>query len=344
VSLWERVRELPLAVDSYELEGLALQPRPEFVRRTVIVRLRSGDDEGLGEDITYNAEAQLEQLERGPVLPLAGTFTLHTFSEHLETLDLGDVGFEADHRRWGYESAALDLALRQAGTSLASVLEREPRPVRYVVSKGLGEEPSPAPLRRLLDLYPGTRFKLDAARTWTDELIAELASLERTDVVDFKGVFRGDFGETPDADLYGRVAEAFPDVWLEDPGLTPETTAALEPHRPRITWDAPIHSVADVEALPFRPRTLNVKPSRFGTVRRLLDFYEHCEEHDIGLYGGGQWELGLGRGQIQLLAALFHPDAPNDVAPGGFNEPDPRAGLEPSPLEPRAASVGFRRA
>ncbi len=33
------------------------------------------------------------------------------------------------------------------------------------------------------------------------------------------------------------------------------------------------------------------------------------------MYGGGMGELGVGRGQIELLAALFHPDAPNDVAP-----------------------------
>ena len=79
----------------------------------------------------------------------------------------------------------------------------------------------------------------------------------------------------------------------------------LEPHRDRITWDAPIHSWADVEALPFRPKCLNVKPSRFGTLERLLEFYERCEEEGIALYGGGQFELSVGRGQIQLLAALF---------------------------------------
>ena len=58
------------------------------------------------------------------------------------------------------------------------------------------------------------------------------------------------------------------------------------------------------------------------------------------MYGGGQHELGPGRAQIQLLASLFHPRAPNDVAPAGYNEPHPPAGLPESPLEitPR---VGF---
>jgi hypothetical protein len=116
----------------------------------------------------------------------------------------------------------------------------------------------------------------------------------------------------------------------------------LEPHRDRVTWDAPLHSVADVEALPFPPRTLNSKPSRFGFLRELLDFYDHCEARGIALYGGGMFELGPGRGQIQYLASLFHPDAPNDVAPGGYNDPEPRAGLPPSPLEPAPDRVGFR--
>ena len=87
----------------------------------------------------------------------------------------------------------------------------------------------------------------------------------------------------------------------------------LEPHRDRITWDAPIHSWADVEALPFAPKCLNVKPSRFGTLERLLEFYERCEAEGIELYGGGQFELSVGRGQIQILAALFSADGPNDV-------------------------------
>jgi hypothetical protein len=342
VPTYDVFAELPLTVDAYELEGLALTTE-RWTRRTTLVRLRGRGEDGLGEDVTYDAESQLAQVERGSALPLAGEHTLDGFSRLLDQLDLAAPAHEVDHRRWGYESAALDLALRQAGRSLAAALGREPRPVRYVVSKGLGDPPSAAPLHALLELYPEARFKLDASRQWTDDLIAELAGLGRTDVVDFKGVFRGDFGEPPDADLYRRVAEAFPKAWLEDPGLTPEMDEVLAPHRGGITWDAPIHSVDDIEALPFPPRTINVKPSRFGTIRRLFDAYDYCAEEGIGLYGGGQFELGVGRGQIQLLAALFHPDAPNDVAPSGFNEQEPPPGLERSPLAPNPAPIGFRR-
>jgi hypothetical protein len=109
-----------------------------------------------------------------------------------------------------------------------------------------------------------------------------------------------------------------------------------------VTWDAPIHSIADVDALPFPPRVLNSKPSRFGRLRELLAFYEHCDANGIALYGGGMFELGPGRGQVQYLASLFHPDGPNDVAPREYNAPEPSPGLPPSPLEPAPKAVGFR--
>jgi hypothetical protein len=134
--------------------------------------------------------------------------------------------------------------------------------------------------------------------------------------------------------------EGLPDAWLEDPGLTEETIPVLEPHRDRITWDAIIHSVEDIESLPWPPRTVNVKPSRFGSVARLFAAYDHCEARGIGAYGGGQWELGPGRRQIQLLAALFHPDTPNDVAPREYNL-GPVPGLPASPLEVRPRETGF---
>jgi hypothetical protein len=50
----------------------------------------------------------------------------------------------------------------------------------------------------------------------------------------------------------------------------------------------------------------------------------------------------VGRGQIEPLAALFHPDALNDVAPSACNEGDPPGGLPASPLAPRPGATGFR--
>ena len=98
----------------------------------------------------------------------------------------------------------------------------------------------------------------------------------------------------------------------------------------------------DVERLPFRPKMVNVKPSRFGALRELFGAYDYLAEHGIGAYGGGQFELGPGRGHIQYLASLFHPDTPNDVAPGGYNALEPEPGLPLSPLAVQASDVGFR--
>jgi len=345
VSLYDAVRDLPLRIDGYSLEGLELLARPEFLRKTTVVRLHGAGEEGIGEDVTYEAAEHDRLEERGPTLPLAGDWTLHSFSQHVATQPLFDPLPERlvylDYRRWAFECAALDLALRQAGTSLGDAVGREPRPITFVVSMSLGEPPSTERFGSWLDLYPALRFKLDANPMWDDELVAWLGSTGAVDSIDFKGHYQGTTVDTPpDAALYRRVAEGLPEAWLEDPALTADTTPVLEPHKDRVTWDAPIHSVADIEALLWPPKTVNVKPSRFGSIDRLFAAYDYCEAHGIGAYGGGQWELGPGRGQIQLLAALFHPDTPNDVAPREFNL-QPQPGLPSSPLDVEARETGF---
>ena len=131
--LYDALADLPLEVDGYTLEGRARTVSPEFERLTTTVHLTGAGEEGLGEDVTYSPELQRAQQETGPVLPLAGRWTLDELSQHLDTLDLfhgTDPGMPAfrDYRRWAFESAAADLALRQAGRSLADVLGREPQP------------------------------------------------------------------------------------------------------------------------------------------------------------------------------------------------------------------------
>jgi L-alanine-DL-glutamate epimerase-like enolase superfamily enzyme len=345
---YDTIADIPLEIDSYALERLERPVSSEFTRVTTVIRLRGRGKEGIGEDVVYDAEAHDAQQQAGPVLPLIGEHTLDGFSARLGELDLfpgAPPRWEVFrlYRRWAFESAALDLALRQAGRSLADAVGREPRPVSYVVSLRLGEPPSMEPLLRRLERYPTMRFKLDPTSSWTDELVAELVETGAVDSVDFKGRYTGTIVDQPaDPDLYARVVRAFPAAWYEDPALTPETERVLAPYRDRITWDEPIHSVADIEALPYPPRMVNVKPSRFGSLGALFEAYDYCAERGIGIYGGGQFELGPGRGQIQYLASLFHPDTPNDVAPTGFHDPDPPPGLPTSPLEPRLEPDGFR--
>jgi hypothetical protein len=345
VSTFALVSDLPLVVESYELERLEQPISSEFTRVTTQIHLRGGEEEGIGEDVTYSGEDH-DRMHAAERHPLAGEWTIASFSDHLEGLELfpEPPGMPAflDYRRWAFESSALDLALRQARRSLADAIGRAPRPVRFVVSMRLGEPSSPEPVLRLLEEYPGTRLKLDPLPDWTLELVSELAALGAVDVVDLKGQYEGTVVDNPpNAELYRLVAEGFPEAWIEDPALTDETDEVLRPHRDRITWDAPIHSVADIEARPFPPRTINVKPSRFGPVERLFSAYDYCSERGIGMYGGGQFELGVGRGHIQYLASLFHPDSPNDVAPGGYNLAL-APGLPTSPVESAAEPTGFR--
>jgi L-alanine-DL-glutamate epimerase-like enolase superfamily enzyme len=342
---YEAIAALPLEIESYELDRLERPVSSEFTRVTTVVRLHGRGEEGVGEDVTYEAEHH-EAQQRAEPLPIAGRHTLDGFSNLVGELDLFPSGLDREvyrlYRRWAYESAALDLALRQAGLSLADAIGRTPRPVTFVVSLRLGEPPSAEPVLRRLELYPNLRFKLDPTSSWTDELVAEVRATGAVDSFDFKGRYTGTVvDQPPDPELYERVVRTFPEAWLEDPALTEETERVLAAHRDRVTWDEPIHSVADIEALPFPARMVNVKPSRVGSVRALFETYAYCEEGGIGIYGGGQFELGPGRGQIQYLASLFHPDTPNDVAPTGFHESNPRPGLPTSPLEPSIAPTGF---
>ncbi|HEY1450741.1 MAG TPA: hypothetical protein VGF47_07290 [Solirubrobacteraceae bacterium] len=347
MSTWERLAELPVRIEDYALDPLQANVSSDFERKSTVIRLQGGGEQGVGEDVTYDAVDHEILQAAGPSLPLAGSFTLASFAEHVAQLELFGEPPQREvsvrYRTWAYESAALDLALRQAGTTLHAALGREPQPVRFVVSLRLGEPPSVAPLADRLRLYPGLRFKLDPTSSWDPSLIAELQATGAVDSVDFKGLYTGTVVDQPaDPVLYERVVQAFPNAWIEDPKLTPEIDTLLAEHRERFSWDAPIHSIEDIEALPYPPRMVNVKPSRIGALRDLLDTYDYCAERDIGNYGGGQFELGVGREQIQYLASLFHGDAPNDVAPTGFNLPQTATGLPSSPLAPTPSATGFR--
>jgi hypothetical protein len=338
---------LPLQIEEYAFEPLQALVSSDFERKSTVIHIAGAGQEGIGEDVTYDAvDHEILQAE-GPQLPLKGSWTIGSFSAHLATLDLFPQEPQREvsrrYRVWAYESAALDLALRQSSTTLHEVLGRSPQPVRFVVSLRLGEPPSIDPLHRRLKTYPSLRFKLDPTSSWSEDLIAQLVATQAVESVDFKAYYSGSIVDQPaDPVLYQRVVEAFPDAWIEDPALTPETDAVLETHRERFSWDAPIHSVADIQALRYPPRMVNIKPSRLGGLRNLLDAFDYCAARGIGNYGGGQFELGVGRGQIQYLASLFHADAPNDVAPSGYNLPTPQAGLPQSPLDPAPARVGFR--
>ena len=85
-----------------------------------------------------------------------------------------------------------------------------------------------------------------------------------------------------DPKLYLAVAEKFGDAYLEDPDINDETRDLLAPFDDRITWDAPLHSLADVKEM--ARKAINSKPSRFGSLEELLSIYELLRpERDRGL-------------------------------------------------------------
>ncbi len=347
MSLWSGLAGLKLLVDSVDLVPHTLAVSPQFERHTTVIRLGGAGTHGEGEEVSYDQVDQAAFRQAAIDWP-RGEFDLESFSTALDTIDLFDRRPQQqanfDYRRWAVESAALDLALRQAGKTLPEVFERCPAPVRFVASTGLGQPPSLEPIERVTRRVSGMRFKLDANSGWSQEWVDRLAAMDLVDIVDLKGAYRGTPVDTPaDAALYRRVAESLPATLLEDPAWTEETAHALEPYHQRISWDAPIHGVADIEALPFQPRVLNIKPSRFGKISKLCEAYEYCDRHGIAMYGGGQFELNVGRVQIQTLAAMFHADASNDVAPVDYHQAEAHERLPATPLTPRLSrgNAGF---
>ena len=349
---WDRLAELPIKIERYELADHDHE-YGDFTRPSTVVHLHGDGQEGIGEDVVYDVLDHIAQRDAGPVLDLTGPETLGQACELLGELDLfpgapPEREPSRHYRRWAYESAALDLALRQNGLALWEVVERDPRPLRFVCSTRLttfgdGEHKSTTePLRNRLEKYPTLEFKLDPENDWDQALIDEIAELAPVRILDLKGLYRG----TPvdvetDPELYRAVAEKFPEAYLEDPDLEPEAAReALEAHADRVTWDAPLHSLADVKEM--ARKAINSKPSRFGSLRELLAIYEHCETNGIAIYGGGQGEQQCGRGQIQYLASLFHADTPNDVAPSGYNDPAVPSEMPASPMDPVPSETGFR--
>ncbi len=196
-----------------------------------------------------------------PELALAGRWTLGDFCEHLAGVEQWPAPPEWEMarrwRNWAYESAALDLALAQAGRALHDVIGRQPQPVTYVNSLGLGEPASVDTILSRLERYPSLRFKLDAAVTWTPEIVDALVGTGAVHTIDFKGHYGQEVDdEAALADLYERLLARFPDALIEDPHDLPAIAALVEPHAGRVSYDAPIHTVADPDPAPtgFRRR------------------------------------------------------------------------------------------
>ena len=253
------------------------------------------------------------------------------------------------YRTWAFESAALDLALRQAGRSLADQLGRELRPLTYVVSMRLGAFDSDEPetsekMLRVLERYPGTRFKLDPTNTWSDALIEELAASGAVDSLDLKGQYKG----TPvdvetDPELYAQADRGLPRRLARGPRPkrrdAPDARAGARPRhlgRPD----------------PLRRRRARARVGAAHGQHQAVARRARCSSSAAPTTSApsaasaptaaARPSWASGRDHIQYLAALFHPDTPNDVAPRGFNMPQLPDGMPASPIEIEPAATGFR--
>ena len=80
MSTFDKLSGLPLEIDVLRLEPLERDVSSDFTRLSTVIRLRGGGHEGVGEDVTYDALDHVAFQEAGPVLPLAGAWTIDSFT------------------------------------------------------------------------------------------------------------------------------------------------------------------------------------------------------------------------------------------------------------------------
>ena len=284
------------------------------------------------------------------MLPLAGEWTLRLASP---STSAGSTLFPGaappDRRSTATTAAGASRARRSTSRcarparSLADVARPRAAPghVRRLLAAG---RPADARARSRAGSPPTRTCASSSTATpdWDDELIDGLVETGAVDSIDFKGAYKG----TPvdvetDPAFYRRDRRGVPGRLARGPrprdrgrarGAASRTTTASPGTRrsTRSTTSSRMPRAAAARSTSSRRAS--------ASLEALFAGYDFCAERGMGAYGGGQYELGVGRGQIQYLAALFHPDAPNDIAPSGLRRARARArpAREPAHARPRA--------
>jgi L-alanine-DL-glutamate epimerase-like enolase superfamily enzyme len=315
------LRGLPVVVESVEVvvSEVFVPSYPDGPRPTSTVTLRGRGEHGRGEHVGWTRSAHEEFERRALGRTPVGASTVGALSQELAQT----VG--AAYDRAAFEAAAIDLALRQAGTTLGGLVGAAPRDTRYVVSFAPDGDPLDA-LARAVGDASGVEVKIDVGPEWSDATFEALAATGRVAVLDWKG--RGD------PTRHEAAHRLLPEALLEDPGPDPRSASPAVASRRSV--DAPLTRADALDRL-GAPFAANVKPARMGGVLEALDAVARCAERGIQVYFGGMFELGCGRRQLLALASLLAPDGPNDVAPIA-------RGVEAAPRPPRLVpcpSVGF---
>jgi len=300
--------ELRIVVEHAEVVcgTAAVRSYPGGARPTSTVVIAGRGVAGRGENVAWTAEAHA-RLDVGAVP--RGTGRLGEWATAIAS------GIREPYARAAVEAAAIDLALRQAGTNVFELADVAPAPVRYVVSF----ERVTDPVARARAEPGPVALKVDADPSWDDATWAALTSTGRVAVLDFKGA-----GRAPELE---RAHRALHDALLEDPG----DAAWSGSLRRRLALDAAIVSAAALDDVVVRPVAVNLKPARMGGVLEALRCAARCADRGIAIYIGGMFEVAVGRRQLRALAAVLCPDATNDIAPLDSAERPLRLAVEDGP-------------
>ena len=239
----------------------------------------------------------------------------------------------SSRRRSTWRSTRPDARSREA-------LGREPpRPLRFVSSTRARRSTAGS---RSTPTCASSSTRPPSGRTSSSPTLAARGDV---DVVDLKGAYHGTAVDNPpDAGALpaGRRG-ASPTPGSRTRRSTPETDAVARapPRADHLGRADPLLSPTSRRC---RSRRAASTASRRASARSRACSSSTTAAPSTGsrLYGGGQFELGVGRGQIQLLAALFHPDGPTTSLPAATTRPSRMPGLPVSPLDPRPAPTGFR--
>ena len=320
---------LAVCVEAIEVQRRAVPvgDYPGGARPSSVVRLSGQGHVGRGENVAFTEEEHARFAAGAPSLLAGGGSGGGAWRGRVDALiDGGARGYE----RAAVEAALIDLALRQTGQTLATLMDGAARSLRVVLS--FAARPDPAAYVRQLraadrgrqaplgdderpktegkpdaetEPHPGAdiELKVDVDPGWDAAAATALAAEAGVAVLDFKG--RGD------ARLAALLSSLFPLALFEDP---PDGTT-----HPRRARDASLPDAAAVEAALARGEAVNLKAPRMGgplAVLRALELVRRVPPAGAAFaYLGGMFEVDVGRTQARQLAALFCADGPNDLAP-----------------------------
>lgn len=288
--------DLPVVIDrAIAVTSAADVPSYGGLRPTSTVTLDGAGRRGEGEHVGWTESAHATFRKTLARWDLSGSWRIAALVHALRERGLDP------YDRAAIEMAAIELALRQRGTTLATLAGVVPEPVSVVVSFGLVADPAAEAAR-----HPGAALKVDVDPGWPDAAWQGLAATGRVAILDWKS--------TGNAAAYQRALAWLPGVLHEDP-LEPYPAAIGE----RLSLDAPVTEPSALDGT--AAVACNVKPARMGSVLDAVRTAARCERRGIAVYVGGMFEVGVGRRQLRDLAAVLSPDGPNDLAPIALAEP-----------------------